>query len=78
MKKRFLRTDAALDARDGRRCMSTTPAISTASGRTARRSRRNRYIDIFVVKDGLIPSTDVWNDSAEILLARAGLAEAPL
>ncbi|NCO21453.1 MAG: nuclear transport factor 2 family protein [Rhodobacterales bacterium] len=38
----------------------------------------NRYLDCFVVRDGRIVSTDVWNDSAEILLARAGLAEAPL
>ena len=38
----------------------------------------NRYIDTFVVRNGLIQSTQVWNDSAEILLARAGLAEAPL
>ena len=35
-------------------------------------------LDRFVVRGGKIVSTDVWNDSAEILLARAGLAEAPL
>lgn len=38
----------------------------------------NRYIDTFVVRDGLIVQTNVWNDSAERLLDRAGLAEAPL
>lgn len=38
----------------------------------------NRYLDFFVVRGGLIVETEVWNDSAEILLARAGLAEAPL
>lgn len=38
----------------------------------------NRYIDTFVVRDGLIVQTNVWNDSAEWLLDRAGLAEAPL
>ena len=38
----------------------------------------NRYIDTFVVRDGLIAETQVWNDSAEWLLDRAGLAEAPL
>lgn len=38
----------------------------------------NRYIDTFVVRDGLIVETNVWNDSAEWLLDRAGLAEAPL
>ena len=38
----------------------------------------NRYMDSFVVRDGKIVSTNVWNDSAEIILSRAGLAEAPL
>ena len=38
----------------------------------------NRYIDTFVVRDGLIVETQVWNDSAEWLLDRAGLSEAPL
>ncbi|MDQ0458008.1 nuclear transport factor 2 family protein [Rhizobium paknamense] len=28
----------------------------------------NRYVDRFVVRDGLIIETDVWNDSAEWLL----------
>lgn len=36
----------------------------------------NRYIDRYVVKDGLITHMDVWNDSAEWLLVRAGLATA--
>ena len=34
--------------------------------------------DIFTVSDGKITETQVWNDSAEILLDRHGLAEAPL
>jgi hypothetical protein len=34
----------------------------------------NRYVDRFVVKNGLIIETDVWNDSAEWMLVRAGLA----
>ena len=34
----------------------------------------NRYIDRYVVCDGLIVQMDVWNDSAEWLLVRAGLA----
>ena len=33
----------------------------------------NRYIDRFVVRDGLIVSQDVWNDSAERLLIKNGL-----
>ena len=34
----------------------------------------NRYIDRFVLVDGKIVQMDVWNDSAEILLTRAGAA----
>ncbi|AKQ57720.1 membrane protein [Bordetella hinzii] len=36
----------------------------------------NRYVDRYVVRAGLITEMDVWNDSAEWLLVRAGLAEA--
>jgi hypothetical protein len=34
----------------------------------------NRYVDRYVVSRGLITQMDVWNDSAEWLLVRAGLA----
>ena len=34
----------------------------------------NRYVDRYVVCNGLITQMDVWNDSAEWLLVRAGLA----
>ena len=34
----------------------------------------NRYIDRFTIKGGKIVKMDVWNDSAERLLKRAGLA----
>ena len=34
----------------------------------------NRYVDRYVVRNGLIAEMDVWNDSAEWLLVRAGLA----
>jgi hypothetical protein len=37
----------------------------------------NRYVDRYVVSAGLITKMDVWNDSAEWLLVRAGLAEGP-
>ncbi len=33
----------------------------------------NRYIDRFTVRDGKIVRMEVWNDSAELLLRRAGL-----
>lgn len=34
----------------------------------------NRYVDRYVVREGKITQMDVWNDSAEWLLVRAGLA----
>ena len=34
----------------------------------------NRYVDRYVVRNGLITDMDVWNDSAEWMLVRAGLA----
>jgi ketosteroid isomerase-like protein len=34
----------------------------------------NRYVDRFVVRDGKIVQMDVWNDSAERLLVRNGIA----
>jgi hypothetical protein len=36
----------------------------------------NRYVDRYVVKDGLIVQMDVWNDSAEWMLIRGGLLSA--
>lgn len=35
----------------------------------------NRYVDRYVVRDGRIVQMDVWNDSAERMLLRAGLCE---
>lgn len=35
----------------------------------------NRYVDRYVVRRGKIVKMEVWNDSAEILLVRAGLAQ---
>jgi len=77
VKKRFLRTDAALDPETGDVYVYNTGHLYGAwpDGTTF---ETNRYLDRFVVRGGKIVSTDVWNDSAEILLARAGLAEAPL
>jgi hypothetical protein len=34
----------------------------------------NRYVDRYVLRHGLITQMEVWNDSAEWLLVRAGLA----
>jgi len=35
----------------------------------------NRYVDRYVVRDGVIMSMDVWNDSGELLLLRAGIPQ---
>ena len=35
----------------------------------------NRYVDRYLVRRGKIAFMEVWNDSAEILLVRAGLAQ---
>lgn len=77
VKKRFLRTDAALDPETGEvRVYNTGYLYGEWPDGTL--FETNRYIDIFCVKDGLITETQVWNDSAEFLLDRNGLAEAPL
>jgi hypothetical protein len=77
VKKRFLRTDAAQDPETGDVHVYNTGYLygEWHDGTTF---ETNRYMDKFVVRDGKIVSTDVWNDSAEILLYKAGLAEAEL
>jgi len=35
----------------------------------------NRYVDRYVVRRGKIAMMEVWNDSAEWLMVRAGLAK---
>nr|WP_272911469.1 nuclear transport factor 2 family protein [Loktanella sp. M215] len=77
VKKRFIRTDAALDPDTGDVHVYNTGHLYGAWP-DGTLFDGNRYIDIFTVRDGLIVATQVWNDSAEILLDRAGLAEAPL
>jgi ketosteroid isomerase-like protein len=77
VKKRFLRTDAAFDPETGEvRVFNTGHLYGEWPDGTPFES--NRYIDIFVVREGRITEAQVWNDSAEILLARHELAEAPL
>lgn len=77
VKKRFLRTDAALDAETGDVHVYNTGYLY-GEWKDGSRFETNRYIDIFVIRAGKIIGTQVWNDSAEILLDKAGLAEAPL
>lgn len=77
VKKRFLRTDATMDAETGNVHVYNTGHLY-GEWPDGTPFETNRYIDVFVIQDGKIISTDVWNDSAEILLDRAGIAEAPL
>ncbi|MFK7765061.1 MAG: nuclear transport factor 2 family protein [Roseobacter sp.] len=77
VKKRFLRTDAALDADTGDVYVYNTGYLY-GEWLDGTSFDANRYMDSFVVRGGKIVVTNVWNDSAEILLDRAGLAEAPL
>jgi ketosteroid isomerase-like protein len=77
VKKRFLRTDAALDPETGDVHVYNTGYLY-GQWKDGTAFETNRYMDKFIVRDGRIVRTDVWNDSAETLLAKAGLAEAPL
>lgn len=77
VKKRFLRTDAASDPETGEVRVYNTGYLY-GEWPDGTRFETNRYIDIFTLRDGLITETQVWNDSAEILLDRHALSEAPL
>lgn len=74
VKKQFERTDVVAGGTDDETVVYNTgtlygewPDGEPFSG--------NRYVDRFVVRRGKIVRMDVWNDSAEILLVRAGLAK---
>jgi ketosteroid isomerase-like protein len=77
VKKRFLRTDAALDSETGDVHVYNTGYLY-GEWKDGGGFETNRYMHKFIVRDGKIVATDVWNDSAEILLHKAGLAEADL
>ncbi|MEP7207555.1 MAG: nuclear transport factor 2 family protein [Casimicrobiaceae bacterium] len=75
VKKKFERTDVVVAAGDGGDAI-TVYNTGTLYGEwpDGEAFEGNRYVDRFVVRDGKIVRMDVWNDSAEILLVRAGLA----
>jgi hypothetical protein len=74
VKKRFGRTDVVAGATEKEAIVYN---IGTLYGAWPDGTpfQGNRYVDRFVVSGGKIVRMDVWNDSAEIILARAGLAE---
>jgi hypothetical protein len=71
VKKKMARTDVA-PGRDGETIVYN---IGTLYGEWPDGTpfEGNRYVDRFVVRDGKIVETDVWNDSAERLLTRNGI-----
>lgn len=74
VKKRFERTDVVTGATAEEAIVYN---IGTLYGEwpDGRPFEGNRYVDRYVVRHGKIVQMDVWNDSAEWLLVRAGLAE---
>jgi hypothetical protein len=77
VKKSIERTDVVISsAEEAARGETIVYSIGTLYGEwpDGKPFEGNRYVDRFVVKDGLISKMDVWNDSAEWMLVRAGLA----
>lgn len=77
VKKRIERTDVVIQTTEEAASGETVVySIGTLYGQWPDGApfEGNRYVDRYVVKNGLITHMDVWNDSAEWLLARAGLA----
>jgi hypothetical protein len=77
VKKRIERTDSVIaTAEEAARGETVVYSIGTLYGEwpDGKPFEGNRYVDRYVVKNGLITHMDVWNDSAEWILVRAGLA----
>jgi hypothetical protein len=70
VKKRFAQTDLVADTGDGSYIVYN---IGTLYGAWPDGTlfEGNRYVDRYVLRDGLIIAMDVWNDSAEWLLEPA-------
>lgn len=73
VKKKFERTDVVRGASDEEAVVYN---IGTLYGAWPDGTpfEGNRYVDRYVMRGGLIVQMDVWNDSAEWMLVRAGLA----
>jgi hypothetical protein len=77
VKKRIERTDVVISSpEESARGETVVYSIGTLYGEWPDGSpfEGNRYVDRYIVKNGLITDMDVWNDSAEWMLVRAGLA----
>jgi hypothetical protein len=77
VKKRIERTDVVIASPDEQaRGETVVYSIGTLYGEWPDGTpfEGNRYVDRYVVKNGLITDMGVWNDSAEWILVRAGLA----
>jgi hypothetical protein len=77
VKKRIERTDVVMpSAEESARNEVVVYSIGTLYGEwpDGQPFEGNRYVDRYVVKNNLITQMDVWNDSAEWMLVRAGLA----
>ena len=73
VKKKFDRTDVVAGGTDDETIVYNTGTLY-GEWPDGNEFSGNRYVDRFVVRRGKIIRMDVWNDSAEILLVRAGLA----
>jgi hypothetical protein len=77
VKKRIERTDVVMpSAEESAQGDIVVYSIGTLYGEwpDGQPFEGNRYVDRYVVTNGLITQMDVWNDSAEWMLVRAGLA----
>ena len=74
VKKRFERTDVVQGADDSETVVYN---IGTLYGEwpDGTHFAGNRYVDRYVLRHGKIVEMEVWNDSAERMLLRAGLCE---
>ena len=76
VKKRIERTETVARAAQGSADEVVVYSLGTLYGEWPDGTpfEGNRYVDRYVVRAGLITQMDVWNDSAEWLMVRAGLA----
>ena len=74
VKKRFECTDVASNASANEAVVYNTGTLHGA-WLDGTPFEGNRYVDRYVIRHGRIVRMDVWNDSAEWLLVRAGLCE---